>query len=47
MPGPESKYIKTLYQSFPNLIFVALLLLLSLVVSPAFYSSYWPASWAC
>jgi vacuolar-type H+-ATPase subunit I/STV1 len=36
MPGPESNHIKTLYQSFPNLLFIALMLLLSLVISPAF-----------
>lgn len=36
MPLPEFNHVKTLYQSFPNLLFVALMLLFSLVIHPAF-----------
>src|ERR1700754_1663378 len=36
MPLPEFNHIKTLYQSFPNLLFIALMVLFSLIISPAF-----------
>ncbi len=36
MPLPEFNHLKTLYQSFPNLLFIALMILLSLVISPGF-----------
>jgi hypothetical protein len=36
MPLPQINHLKALYQSFPNLLFGGLMILLSLVVSPAF-----------
>lgn len=36
MPLPQPNQIKILYQSFPNLLFIALMVLFSLVISPGF-----------
>jgi hypothetical protein len=36
MPLPEFNHVKTVYQSFPNLLFIALMILLTAVISPAF-----------
>lgn len=35
MSNPETNYIKALYQSFPNLLFIGLMALLSIVIHPA------------
>lgn len=36
MPLPEFNHLKTIYQSFPNLLFIALMILLTAVIHPAF-----------
>ena len=35
MPNSETNYIKALYQSFPNLLFIGIMVLLSLIIHPA------------
>ena len=36
MPEPETNPVKTLYQSFPNLFFIGVMIFLALAISPAF-----------